>query len=230
MRRFFTIDGLAAVRVEHAEVAAEVDTVPRLLVDHPGFGGVRVDHVDGLADPGGYLAGLRDLLGDRWIVVEKILAPHEVLPADWPVDGTTGYEHARVLEHALLDRAGWSALAASVGRARGDARPFRAWELDARREVLDRRAGAGRRPGRTGRHPRRSSTPTTAVDAVAELSAHLERYRTYFPDDGPGRVAVDAALAAAVVGAARCRRRAATRWRPASSAASTSSCARGGSS
>ena len=106
VRRFFTIDSLVAVRVEHAEVASAVDTVPRLLVDHPAFGGVRVDHVDGLADPGGYLRQLRELLGDRWIVVEKILAPGETLPEDWPVDGTTGYEHARVLEHALLDETG----------------------------------------------------------------------------------------------------------------------------
>ena len=55
VRRFFTIDDLVAVRVEHPEVAAAVDTVPRLLADHPAFAGVRVDHVDGLADPLGYL-------------------------------------------------------------------------------------------------------------------------------------------------------------------------------
>ena len=51
VRRFFTIDDLVAVRVEDPVVAAAVDTVPRLLADHEAFAGVRVDHIDGLADP-----------------------------------------------------------------------------------------------------------------------------------------------------------------------------------
>ncbi len=59
VRRFFTIDGLAGVRVEDPAVRAVVDTVPRLLVDHDAFAGVRVDHIDGLVDPQGYLDELR---------------------------------------------------------------------------------------------------------------------------------------------------------------------------
>ena len=104
--------------------------------------GVRVDHVDGLADPLTYLRRLRETIGDRWLVVEKILAADETLPAAWPVDGTTGYEHATVLEHALLDHDGWSLIRDSWVDTTGDGRPFRAWELAARREVLD----AGLRP------------------------------------------------------------------------------------
>ena len=57
VRRFFTIDDLVAVRVDDRAVAAVVDTVPRLLTGHEAFAGVRVDHVDGLADPRGYLKG-----------------------------------------------------------------------------------------------------------------------------------------------------------------------------
>ena len=70
VRRFFTIDDLVAVRVEDREVAAIVDTIPRRLADHPAFAGVRVDHVDGLAAPGDYLEGLRELIGDRLLFVE----------------------------------------------------------------------------------------------------------------------------------------------------------------
>ena len=117
MRRFFTIDGLVAVRVEDPIVAAVVDTVPRLIADHPGFAGLRIDHVDGLADPLGYLEGLRAAIGDRWLLVEKILAVGETLPRSWPVDGTTGYEHARVLEHALLDRR-WVGRRCTIGGSR----------------------------------------------------------------------------------------------------------------
>ena len=185
VRRFFTIDGLVAVRVEDPVVAAVVDTVPHLIADHPGFAGLRIDHVDGLADPLGYLEQLRAAIGDRWLLVEKILAPHETLPRSWPVHGTTGYEHATVLEHALLDRDGWAALRDRWVVLTGDDRPFRDVELEARREVLE-----------TGLRPDLERVARAAgadAGAVAELTLHLERYRTYLPDD-EGRPALAAAL------------------------------------
>jgi (1->4)-alpha-D-glucan 1-alpha-D-glucosylmutase len=197
VRRFFTIDDLVAVRVEDPDVAAAVDTVPRLLAGHDGFAGVRVDHVDGLADPLTYLLGLRRLIGDdRWLIVEKILAPGERLPEAWPVDGTTGYEHAAVLEHALLDADGWDLLRRRWVAETGDRRPFRDWELDARREVLSE----GLRPDleRVARvaSDRLDADDATVEDAVAELSVHLDRYRTYLPD-GEGDPALTLALAEA---------------------------------
>ena len=76
-----------------------------------------------------YLEGLREVIGDRWLVVEKILAAGEVLPADWPVEGTTGYEHATVVEHAMVDPDGWGRLHERWMEVDGDARPFREWEL-----------------------------------------------------------------------------------------------------
>lgn len=95
-RRFFDIDTLAAVRVDDPEV---FDDVHRLLARwlHDDLAsqviqGIRVDHVDGIADPAAYLTRLRELVGDRWIVVEKVLAPGEALPPSWPVAGTTGYD------------------------------------------------------------------------------------------------------------------------------------------
>ncbi|MET0327002.1 MAG: malto-oligosyltrehalose synthase [Ilumatobacteraceae bacterium] len=195
VRRFFTIDDLVAVRVADRTVAAVVDTVPRLLTGHDAFAGVRVDHVDGLADPGGYLAGLREILGDRWLVVEKILESSELLPADWPVEGTTGYEHATAVEHAMLDAAGWGRLHDRWTAVVGDVRPFRDWELQARREVLDR----GLRPDleRVTRVAAGvvDATPDVLEQAVLELSIHLERYRTYLPD---GTDALDAARDEAV--------------------------------
>src|SRR6516164_7889931 len=79
-RRFFSITSLAGLRQEdravfddsHAEVARWFSEG---LVD-----GVRVDHPDGLPDPCGYLARLRELVGpDAWIVIEKILAVDDAL-------------------------------------------------------------------------------------------------------------------------------------------------------
>ncbi|MCZ7176409.1 malto-oligosyltrehalose synthase, partial [Salmonella enterica] len=60
--------------------------------------GLRIDHIDGLADPRGYCRKLRrrvdGLSPSRHlpIFVEKILGTGETLREDWRVDGTTGYE------------------------------------------------------------------------------------------------------------------------------------------
>ncbi len=60
--------------------------------------GLRIDHIDGLAEPRAYLDRLREAVGaDTYIVVEKILGAGEELPADWPVQGTTGYEFITAL-------------------------------------------------------------------------------------------------------------------------------------
>ena len=190
VRRFFTIDDLVALRAENEAVAEEIDTIPAMLADHPAFAGVRVDHVDGLADPGGYLAGLRDRVGDRWIVVEKILAPDEMLPGAWPVQGTTGYEHITVSEHTHLDPRGAGPLRELWTDLTGDRSPFDEIERNARREVLDdglapdldrlvRTLSASVPAG----EPRLESIPAPSIrEAFVELTLALDRYRTYLPD------------------------------------------------
>ncbi|NYM12656.1 malto-oligosyltrehalose synthase, partial [Salmonella enterica subsp. enterica serovar Typhimurium] len=65
--------------------------------------GLRVDHPDGLADPAGYARRLRShVLPEGYLVVEKILEPGEALPADWPVDGTTGYDALGEVERVFM--------------------------------------------------------------------------------------------------------------------------------
>jgi (1->4)-alpha-D-glucan 1-alpha-D-glucosylmutase len=106
-RRFFEITGLVGVRVEDTEV---FDDTHRLILDLVRDGtvdGLRVDHVDGLADPKGYLERLRQEAGDDcYITVEKILGEGEHLPAEWPVSGTTGYEFIAGLSDILVDNDG----------------------------------------------------------------------------------------------------------------------------
>src|SRR5271156_749028 len=112
-RRFFSITSLAGLRQEdraafdasHAEVARWFSEG---LVD-----GVRIDHPDGLANPSGYLAWLRDLLGpNAWIVIEKILAVDEALEPTLPIDGTTGYDVLREVGGVFVDPTGPEALTA----------------------------------------------------------------------------------------------------------------------
>jgi (1->4)-alpha-D-glucan 1-alpha-D-glucosylmutase len=100
----FEITGLIGVRVEDPAV---FDDTHRLILElvHSGIvDGLRIDHIDGLADPLGYLQRLRQATGPEcYITVEKILAKGEQLPADWPVSGTTGYEFIASLAEVLVD-------------------------------------------------------------------------------------------------------------------------------
>lgn len=103
-RRFFEITGLVGVRVEDEAVFNASHALILDLVHSGAVSGLRVDHIDGLADPQGYLQRLRRAAGeDCYITVEKILAEEEQIPPEWPISGTTGYEFIAALSHALID-------------------------------------------------------------------------------------------------------------------------------
>ena len=97
-RRFFDIDGLIGVRLEDPSVFERTQRFTIELCSDERVAGVRVDHIDGLADPAAYLRRLVGELAaartDAVVVVEKILSRDESLRASWAVDGTTGYEFA----------------------------------------------------------------------------------------------------------------------------------------
>ncbi len=142
-RRFFAINDLAGVRVEDPEV---FELTHRLTLDLFADGlidGVRVDHVDGLVDPAGYCRRLREQLGQAapgrrpWIVIEKILAADEPLPADWGVDGTTGYDFMREMAELLHVPEGIAPLATLWAEASGRPADFAEEALAARRDMLE---------------------------------------------------------------------------------------------
>ncbi|MBE7184119.1 MAG: malto-oligosyltrehalose synthase [Methylobacterium mesophilicum] len=113
-RRFFEVTGLAGVRVEDPRIFDDVHRLTLELVENGQLDGLRIDHVDGLADPRAYLARLREKIGpDTYLVVEKILGEEEQLPADWPIEGTTGYEFAVRMPELFVEEAGLKALAHS---------------------------------------------------------------------------------------------------------------------
>lgn len=97
-RRFFDINELGGLRVERAAVFEATHAKLFQLIEQGLIDGLRIDHVDGLANPRAYCRRLRRridrLRPDRHlpIYVEKILGADESLPGDWGVDGTTGYE------------------------------------------------------------------------------------------------------------------------------------------
>lgn len=106
-RRFFINSELAGIRIDRPEVFDQAHRLIFSLVDEGLVDGLRMDHVDGLLDPKAYLQQVRDAAPRPiYLIVEKILAPHEPLRRDWPVDGTTGYEVGVKLTRVLIDPAG----------------------------------------------------------------------------------------------------------------------------
>jgi (1->4)-alpha-D-glucan 1-alpha-D-glucosylmutase len=121
-RRFFEVTGLVGLRVEDAEVFGASHQLIFELVRLGHVHGLRLDHIDGLADPTGYLNGLRAAVGpDVFMVVEKILGPDESLPASWPVNGTTGYEFIAALSNLFINPDGANKLGTAYANlAEGD--------------------------------------------------------------------------------------------------------------
>lgn len=113
-RRFFINSELAGIRVERPEVFDHAHGLIFSLIEEGLVAGLRIDHVDGLRDPTGYLQTLRAKSPRPiYLAVEKILAPHEYLRADWPVEGTTGYEIGADLTRVLTQARGEKALTAT---------------------------------------------------------------------------------------------------------------------
>ena len=101
-RRFFEVTGLVGLRVEDEAVFRDAHRLILELVRDGAVDGLRVDHVDGLADPTAYLDRLREAAPEAWIVVEKITEGHERLPREWPIEGTTGYEFIASMDDLLV--------------------------------------------------------------------------------------------------------------------------------
>ena len=141
-RRFFDINELGGLRVERAEVFEAVHAKLFELVERGLVDGLRIDHVDGLANPRAYCRRLRRRI-DRLcpgrhlpIYVEKILGAGERLRADWGVDGSTGYEfmnQVSLLQHAAR---GESPLAAFWQQITGRSADFLDEVVEARHLML----------------------------------------------------------------------------------------------
>ncbi|WP_435771562.1 malto-oligosyltrehalose synthase [Nocardioides sp. SYSU DS0651] len=183
-RRFFAISDLAGVRVEdpewfdasHVEIARWFEEG---LAD-----GLRIDHPDGLREPGGYLERLAGLTDGAWVLVEKILHHGEELPASWRCAGTTGYDALAQVERVLVDPAGQASLDAVEADLCGDRRTWAELVHDQKRRVADTILGSEVR--RVVRDVLGGGTvgeePDDLVDAVAELAACFPVYRSYLPE------------------------------------------------
>lgn len=189
-RRFFAITALAGLRVEDPDVFAATHEQVRRWLATDGVRGLRVDHPDGLADPAGYLARLRALAGaGAWLTVEKILAPGETLPPDWPVAGTTGYDALAEVGALFVDPAAEPLLDEVYRSLTGDTLSFPEHVLAGKRYAVETMLQA-----ELARLTRLVPLVEDAGAALAELAVRFPVYRSYLPH---GAAYVAAAMNAA---------------------------------
>lgn len=190
-RRFFNISDLAGVRIEEPEVRRAMHELIGELWEDSKITGLRVDHVDGLRDPAGYLTWLRRTFrgasgAKPYVLVEKILAAHEELPEQWPVAGTTGYEYLNKLNGVFVDPDGHRKLDTIYSQFTGRSEGFRTvvyekkrfvvdWLFQAEVELMQRDLVAMAARVRQGR----DLTSRQLGQALVEISACMPVYRTY---------------------------------------------------
>ncbi len=203
-RRFFDITGLVAIRVEEPDVFDAVHARVLAWAREGVVDALRIDHVDGLRDPAGYLQRLRAALPGAWILVEKILARGEHLPDDWPVDGTTGYDTLNMLNGLFIDPEGLAKLRRTWHEHTGLPEDFDALAYEKKRMVLETLFPAelegllSRLEALAEADP---EAPRSGLrDALVAITAALPVYRTYTRTDGDvsaaDRAAIEAAAAA----------------------------------
>jgi (1->4)-alpha-D-glucan 1-alpha-D-glucosylmutase len=215
-RRFFDVNDLVSLHMEDPEVfgrshALVLDWIREGLVD-----GLRVDHVDGLLDPLGYLQRLAESAfpgrqgSATPVFVEKILSRGERLRDEWPVAGTTGYDFLNDVESVFIDPEGAAQLERDYRRIVRRHAGFMMAAFEGKRQVLETALFAGvrrltdrllRLTGLTRPSP---TLPRHDLGrAIAETIVYLPVYRTYV-DDRRGEIApVDRALLEDAVAAAR---------------------------
>ncbi|HKY33043.1 MAG TPA: malto-oligosyltrehalose synthase [Candidatus Polarisedimenticolia bacterium] len=184
-RRFFNISDLVGVRPEEPGLFEALHALPLSMAARGLATGVRVDHIDGLADPGAYLAALRARLGPGvYLVVEKILTAGEELPRCWPVQGTTGYDTLNRLNELFVDERGAAALDAVYARFTGDRSRYEEVAYDRKRRIIEEHFPGDARNlalalARLAAVGAGSPSADELERAVIEVTACLPVYRTY---------------------------------------------------
>ena len=210
-RRFFNIADLAGLRME---VPAVFDHAHRLVFDLMKRGvvdGLRIDHIDGLLDPKEYLQRLREraptshLGAPFYLVVEKILGEKEELRADWPVDGSTGYDATNQLLGLLIDPAGEVGFTRIYADFTGDTDPLDRILRRSKKGIMDNEmaselASLARAAGQIALQTGRTADFTRNIlrRAIRAVVAAFPVYRTYLDFTGTPTASDRAVIAAAI--------------------------------
>ncbi|MCD6073107.1 MAG: 4-alpha-glucanotransferase, partial [Microvirga sp.] len=188
-RRFFDINTLAGIRVEIPQIFEKTHELILRLVNEGLVHGLRIDHIDGLADPEGYARVLQQKVGPGfYVVVEKILEPGEELRS-WPVAGTSGYDVLNVIDSVLVDTRSGEAFERIYREASGLEGPYEDLLEEAKIEITEKNfaselealvsdvkaiADANRRT--------RDYTTFALRQSLVEIIAAFPVYRSYLKD------------------------------------------------
>ena len=195
-RRFFDINDLVAIHMENPLVFQATHRLIFQFVQRGYVTGLRVDHVDGLYDPGGYLCQLQASMKDRtdrrdaerplFLIVEKILGAGESLPPDWPVHGTTGYDFLNVVNGLFVDGSNVSAFDEIYRRFTGLRMPYDELVYEKKKLIMGLSMASeinvlGHHLNRLSEKDRRSRDFTlySLIHAIREIIACFPVYRSY---------------------------------------------------
>jgi len=185
-RRFFTVDSLIGLRVELEQVLKDSHRLVFELLAGGDVAGLRVDHVDGLLDPESYLTALRSAAPDAYLVVEKVLAYDESLPASFPVQGTTGYDFIAHVDGVFVNSENEQSMTTLYHAFTGESLTFAEVVRTCKNETMvsDLAPDLERLTAllveicdRYRNH--RDRTRRELQDAIREVAAALSVYRTY---------------------------------------------------
>jgi (1->4)-alpha-D-glucan 1-alpha-D-glucosylmutase len=192
-RRFFDINQLAGLRVEEPAVFDGMHTLLLKFINDGAITGVRLDHIDGLFDPLGYMNSLQTAASTKqplYVVVEKILSGTEALPA-WPTEGTTGYDFMNDVSRLFVNPRNAPAMREFYREFTDRSDPFQdvvydckklitwtalASELNVLAYALDRLSEGDRRA--------RDFTLDGLREALREVAVCFPVYRTYVGPNG----------------------------------------------
>jgi len=200
-RRFFSITDLVGIRVEDPAVFDATHELAIRIAQSTCCAGFRIDHIDGLRDPLGYLTRLRERLmaaesplresqgqadNDPYLIVEKILENDEQLPSEWPVAGTTGYDFMSFATRLFVDEQQAAKIDEIYAAWTGLRVDFRDVVYEKRKVVMRTLFGVemralGKELGELARDDRyaRELHPAELAEALIEATASLSVYRTY---------------------------------------------------
>jgi (1->4)-alpha-D-glucan 1-alpha-D-glucosylmutase len=193
-RRFFAISDLVGIRVEDPLVFDATHDQIFHLCAKGAIRGLRIDHIDGLRDPLGYLNRLRERFvtsqppesGPPYVLVEKILSNNESLPEDWPVSGTTGYEYLNAANGLFVCQSGARKLEKIYFEFISKEMSFAEVIYEKKKLVMNsllrvEMRSLGRQLAELAAHDRyaRDLLRSELMDALVEVTACFPVYRTY---------------------------------------------------
>ncbi len=195
-RRFFDVSDLVGLRLEDPQVFDAWHVHVLQLIKEHEVSALRVDHIDGLYDPLGYLQRLQSAAATAlgapessqalYVVVEKILGANERLPEEWPVCGTTGYDFLNLVNGVFIDPEGLRALEEIYAQFTQSKMSFSYVCYTRNKQVIEQlfageTKALGHQLGRLAAQDRRArDLPLSELlQALVEVTACLPVYRTY---------------------------------------------------